>query len=55
MELHSVSEKVIVHYKDNKRCGVTFFNGHAETHPLDEPMGRKEFEEFFETNKSQQQ
>ncbi len=52
MELISVEESVIAHYKDGERVAATFFNGHAETHALDKPMGRKEYLEFFETNQA---
>jgi hypothetical protein len=53
MELHSQEESVIVHYKDNTRCAVTFFNGHADTYPLGEnQMGRAQMIVFYETSKA---
>jgi hypothetical protein len=51
MEIHSNEEICIVHYKDNKRVAVSFFNGHEERFALEEPMSRKQSQEFYETNK----
>jgi hypothetical protein len=47
---YSVEEVVTVHYLDNKRSAVTFFNGHIEIFGLDQPMSRKEYNEFHKTN-----
>lgn len=52
MEIHSVEESVIIHYKEGTRVAITAFNGHPETYELGEAMGRKEYVEFFETNKN---
>jgi hypothetical protein len=47
---YSVEEIVTVHYVDSKRSAVTFFNGHIEIFGLDQPMSRKEYNEFHKTN-----
>jgi len=52
MELQSILTSCIVHLKDGNKVGVTFppNGGHEERYPLNEPMNRKETEEFYETD-----
>ena len=51
MELTSVEQSAIFHFKDSKLVTVTYTNSHNQLYPLGEPMTRKEIEEFYETNK----
>jgi hypothetical protein len=51
MELHSKLEMVVMHYKDSEPVAMTHSNGHQTLYKLAGEMGRKEIEEFYETQK----
>lgn len=50
MEILTTEESVFVHRKDGRVCAVTIFNGHSQLFAINEPMGRKEQSDFYETN-----
>ena len=49
MELHSIEESVISHYKDGILVAITHFNGRTIMNKVEE-MSRKDYQEFFETH-----
>lgn len=48
-EIVSTEESVILHRKDGQICAMVYFNGQATMYTIGEPMGRKEMNDFYET------
>jgi len=46
---YTVEEYVTVHYRDNKRAAVVFFNGHIDSYKLGNPMTRTQYNELHKT------